>query len=293
MSEVKVPDIGDFTDVPVIEILVAAGRHGRGRGPADHARVRQGDDGRPVAGRRHGQGAAASRSATRCPRARLILHARRGADGGRRRRRRTSAAPEAPPSPRRPRPRRPPRSRGRRRRRRPTWSCSAPAPAATPPRSAPPTSGSRPCWSSATSARRRLPERRLHPVEGAAAHRRACSPRPRSPPTHGITFGEPEIDLDALRALEGLRRRQAHRRARPAWPSSARSRSCAGRGTLHRRPTCSTSRARRHDDDRLRALHHRRRLAARPCCPACPTTTRGSWTRPARSSSPTSPSGCS
>ena len=25
MSEVKVPDIGDFTDVPVIEVLVSAG----------------------------------------------------------------------------------------------------------------------------------------------------------------------------------------------------------------------------------------------------------------------------
>ena len=50
--EVQVPDIGDFADVPIIEVLVAAGRRGRGRGPADHARVRQGDDGRPLARRR-------------------------------------------------------------------------------------------------------------------------------------------------------------------------------------------------------------------------------------------------
>ena len=47
--EVKVPDIGDFDDVPVIEVHGGARRHGRRRGPARHARVRQGDDGRPVA----------------------------------------------------------------------------------------------------------------------------------------------------------------------------------------------------------------------------------------------------
>ena len=46
VSEVRVPDIGDFTDVPVIEITRLARRRGRGRGPAGHARVRQGDDGR-------------------------------------------------------------------------------------------------------------------------------------------------------------------------------------------------------------------------------------------------------
>ena len=32
--EVKVPDIGDFKDVPVIEVHVAPGRRGQGRGPA-------------------------------------------------------------------------------------------------------------------------------------------------------------------------------------------------------------------------------------------------------------------
>ena len=52
---VTVPDIGDFDDVPVIEILVLGRRHGRGRGPAGHARVRQGDDGRARAGGRDGQ----------------------------------------------------------------------------------------------------------------------------------------------------------------------------------------------------------------------------------------------
>ena len=49
MIEVKVPDIGDFKDVPVIEVLVKPGDSGEGRGLAGHARVRQGDDGRAVA----------------------------------------------------------------------------------------------------------------------------------------------------------------------------------------------------------------------------------------------------
>ena len=52
VAEVRVPDIGDFKDVPVIEIFVKLGRHGEGRGPARHARVRQGDDGRAGAARR-------------------------------------------------------------------------------------------------------------------------------------------------------------------------------------------------------------------------------------------------
>ena len=54
--DVTVPDIGDFVDVPVIEILVEA-RQTRGRGgPARRAGVRQGDDGgaRAVRGRRVG-----------------------------------------------------------------------------------------------------------------------------------------------------------------------------------------------------------------------------------------------
>ncbi len=55
--EVKVPDIGDFTDVPVIESCEAR-RHRRRRGFARHARIRQGDDGRAVARRGHGEGTA-------------------------------------------------------------------------------------------------------------------------------------------------------------------------------------------------------------------------------------------
>ena len=52
VTEVTVPDIGDFDDVPVIEVLVEPGDDVAGGGPARHARVRQGDDGRaaPFAG---------------------------------------------------------------------------------------------------------------------------------------------------------------------------------------------------------------------------------------------------
>ena len=52
----RVPDIGDFKDVPVIEVLVKPGDTREGGGAAGHARVRQGDDGRAGAARRRGRG---------------------------------------------------------------------------------------------------------------------------------------------------------------------------------------------------------------------------------------------
>ncbi len=55
--EVKVPDIGDFKDVPVIEVLVKVGDTVDGRGFADHPGIGQGDHGRALAGIRRGQGA--------------------------------------------------------------------------------------------------------------------------------------------------------------------------------------------------------------------------------------------
>ena len=67
--EVKVPDIGDFKDVPVIEILVKEGDDDRRRGPADDAGIRQGDDGDPVAGGGYRGRVSRSRWATGCPRA--------------------------------------------------------------------------------------------------------------------------------------------------------------------------------------------------------------------------------
>jgi pyruvate/2-oxoglutarate dehydrogenase complex dihydrolipoamide acyltransferase (E2) component len=51
--DVRVPDIGDFKDVPVIEGPREVRRHGEGRRRARHARVGQGDDGRALAARRH------------------------------------------------------------------------------------------------------------------------------------------------------------------------------------------------------------------------------------------------
>ena len=53
--EVKVPDIGDYKNVPIIEVHVKPGQTGKGRRPADHARKRQGGDGCSSSARRHGR----------------------------------------------------------------------------------------------------------------------------------------------------------------------------------------------------------------------------------------------
>ena len=45
--EVKVPDIGDFKDIPIIEVFVKTGDTVKAEDPLDLARVRQGDDGVP------------------------------------------------------------------------------------------------------------------------------------------------------------------------------------------------------------------------------------------------------
>ena len=52
VTEVKVPDIGDFKDIPIIEIMVKAGDAVKAGRPARFARVGQGDDG--SAGTRRG-----------------------------------------------------------------------------------------------------------------------------------------------------------------------------------------------------------------------------------------------
>ena len=54
--EIKVPDIGDFKDIPVIEILVKPGDTVEEGGLARHAGERQGDDGGAVVARGHGEG---------------------------------------------------------------------------------------------------------------------------------------------------------------------------------------------------------------------------------------------
>ncbi len=65
LIEIKVPDIGDFKDVAVIELLVKPGDTVKAEQIADHGRERQGVDGDPVVACRRGEGAARSRSATR------------------------------------------------------------------------------------------------------------------------------------------------------------------------------------------------------------------------------------
>ena len=63
--EVKVPDIGDFKDIPVIEVFVKPGDTVDRRGFARHARIRQGDDGRPAPPAGTVKRSQASSSATR------------------------------------------------------------------------------------------------------------------------------------------------------------------------------------------------------------------------------------
>ena len=116
---VAVPDIGDFSDVPVIEVLVAPGDRGGCRDAARHPGERQGDDGRAVAARWAPWNPSWSRSGTRCRRVRRCLSwrpnpmRRRGTH-----RMRTPALPArgADPTRRNPREIRVPTVHGRRRR---------------------------------------------------------------------------------------------------------------------------------------------------------------------------------
>ena len=138
MIEVKVPDIGDFKDVPVIEVLVKPGDSVAGRRLARHARVGQGDDGRArrraagtvrkikvKVGDKVSEGGSCWSSRPRCSGAR-----ERSTACAALRTRRTAARRRAVG--RRPTPARPTSNA--------KCSCSAPARAATAPRSAPPTS---------------------------------------------------------------------------------------------------------------------------------------------------------
>ncbi len=56
LIEIKVPDIGDFDEVAVIELLVKPGDTVQAEQLPDHRRVGQGLDGDPVVARRRGQG---------------------------------------------------------------------------------------------------------------------------------------------------------------------------------------------------------------------------------------------
>ena len=133
--EVKVPDIGDFKDVPVIEVHVAEGATVKAEDPlltleSDKATM---DVPSPAAGtvdRPQGQGRRPGGRGHPDP-----APADRGGEAG--------PPPRCRPHPR-PSPRPPARATST-----PRCWCWAPAPAATPPPSAPPTSAARWSWSSA------------------------------------------------------------------------------------------------------------------------------------------------
>ena len=102
----------------------------------------------------------------------------------------------------------------------------------------------------------------------------------------GISFGKPTIDLDHVRGWKNDVGRAARRRPRRSSPSSARSRSCAAPASSPRR-TRSRSATPSSASSTASSRPARRRLR----CRSCPRT-RGSWTPPARSRSRRSRSGC-
>ena len=148
-SEIRLPDIGDFKDVPIIEILIKPGQNvakdeillilesdkaslevpAPDAGVIGEIKVKVGD--------KVSQGDLLATFA----RQRRRPAGQAGRAGADRRAREPDARAVAGPAPR-PR-RRNPISNA-------TCWCSAPAPAATPPRSAPPISASMSCWWSAT-----------------------------------------------------------------------------------------------------------------------------------------------
>ena len=244
--EIKVPDIGDFTDIPVLEILVKAGRHGEeGRLAASRWRATRRRWRCPRRTRARckevrvkvGRQGLAGHDDRRCSKRGRARQPRRAAAGKRPQPQPRSpsataaaAAPAAPPSPgaargctaARPCARRsPPRSRASMPTCTPKCWCSAPAPAATPPPSAPPTSARRSCWSSAT------------PTLGGVCLNVGCIPSKAllhaakviteaEEGAHiGITFGEPKIELDGC-ASSRTAWSASSPRASPASPRRAR-----------------------------------------------------------------------
>ena len=86
---------------------------------------------------------------------------------------------------------------------------------------------------------------------------------------HGIKFGKPKVDLDALRVLEGVGRRQAHRRAgRPR--QAAQGRGGHRRRVADRAEHASSSAIGRSRSTTASSPRGRRRRR----CPRFPTTTR-------------------
>ena len=105
--EVKVPDIGDFKDVPVIEVLVKPGDTVKAEDSLVTLEIGQGDDGRAVAGGRHGEGVKV-KVGDKVTEGSLILTLE---TSGRRRRREARRCRAAKPAPRSARRRRAPTAR--------------------------------------------------------------------------------------------------------------------------------------------------------------------------------------
>ena len=283
-------------------MLVEAGRQRRGRGPADHARVRQGHDGDPVARTPAPSASCGSRSATRSPRAALVAASVEGAapappEGAGAEAQRRRAEPPAPAS----------------RRLRHAAGADA-APPAT-----------------ATDGRRRATSLVLGSGPGgyAAAFRAAdlgldaCSSSATSTlggvclnvgciPSKALlhvakVIAEAEALADARRRRSASRRSTSTRcasgrtRSSPSspaawrgWPSAARSQVVHGDGRASPARTCSSvDGADGTTTSRFEQRDHRRGLAARRACRDARGRPARSWTRPARSSSPTSRSACS
>ena len=289
LVEVKVPDIGDFADVPVIEVLVVGGRRGGARGPAGR---RWSPTRRRWTSRRRGPGTVAEVKVavgdTVSEGSLILLLAPAAADG---------ATPERPRRPRRA-DEAPAEAAGRRgagaRRGRPRAGRGARRRAGRlhgrVPRRRPRSGGGadRP----RRDARRRLPERRLHPVQGAAARRARCSPRPRSWRVRRLLRRARRSTSTRCAAGRTAWSGRLDRRARRAGQAAQGRRWCAATAQFTGPNVDHRADGRRRDDRRLRALHHRggleRRLAAR----SCPTTSAIMDSTGALEIA-TSPSGCS
>ena len=223
--EVKVPDIGDFKDVPVITVFVKPGDDDREGRPAGRARVRQGDDGGSIARRRQGriglgQGRRQGRRGVRDPDA-----GSRGCGG------RAGFARRGPGAEG--------RGRGRGRARRGRGARLRPR------RLHRRLPGGRPRQEGGADregpvARRRLPQRRLHPVEGAAARRQGhLRGRGDGPLRREVRQAEGRRRRPAR--LEGERGQEAHRRPlRPRQGAQGHGR----RGRRHASPGRTRSRSR-------------------------------------------------
>ncbi len=278
--EVKVPDIGDFTDVPVIEVLVK---------PGDTVKVEDSlvtlesdkatmDVPAPAAGvvkslavkvgDKVSEGALLLTLETTAKRRSAACRRRIGA----------AAPPRAAPA------KAPPRQRNAA-----EPAPSAPTPAATAParrrrisrrsrhrmpdgrhRLRPrrlqrrvPRRGPRPedrADRALSDPRRRLPERRLHSLEGAAACGQGDRRSGRNGPLRRDFRQAGDRSRQAAR-LEGSGGRQAYRRHLPGWPSSARSPSLPASARFVDAHHLEVSARRQEAGRQVRAMHHCRRLA--------------------------------